>query len=226
MIFYLSQPATLLGVALALVLGVLAHDAAQVLAAQVLGDPAARRSGRLTLRPKPHVSVYSVIAMVIGGVGWAEPVPMNDRWRARRFRIAAAVLAGPLAYLVLCVASLAALRGVATHTVIDPTVDRVVRVVHAGAATDILFAMALTFASLCVLSLVPVPPLDGGRVLFALGPTSPSWGNARYTLEERNIGLAIVLAVILLPVLLSGFPTVVGQLVADLLPPLQRLVGL
>ena len=87
-------------------------------------------------------------------------------------------------------------------------------------------AMAYTFCGLCVVSLIPVPPTDGGRILFTLGPNSPGWGNARYQLQERNFGLAILLGLLMLPILFPGFPSVVGQLAPALYRGLSHVVGL
>jgi Zn-dependent protease len=225
-LFYLDRPAILLGIAIALYIGVLAHDVAQVFAAQALGDPLPRRTGRrLTLNPQPHVTVFSVVAMVIVGVGWAEPIPMSDHWRRLRYKISAAVLAGPIAYAVLAALSLLALRGLTTVSVTSG--DRVATIAsdHPFGA-ELVSAMAYTFCGLCVVSLIPVPPTDGGRILFTLGPTSPGWGNARYQLQERNFGLAIVLALLMLPILFPGFPSVVGQLAPALYRGLSHVVGL
>lgn len=225
MLFYLDRPAILLGIAIALYIGVIAHDVAQVFAAQLLGDPLPRRSGRLTLNPQPHVTVFSVVAMVIVGVGWAEPIPMSDHWRRLRYKISAAVLAGPLAYAVLAAVSLLALRGLKAISVSGG--DRV-----GDFASNLPFgallvaAMAYTFCGLCVVSLIPIPPTDGGRILFTLGPNSPGWGNARYQLQERNFGLAIILALLMLPILFPGFPSVVGQLAPALYRGLSHVVGL
>jgi Zn-dependent protease len=224
-LFYLDRPAILLGIAIALYLGVIAHDVAQVFAAQAFGDPLPRRSGRLTLNPQPHVTVFSVVAMVIVGVGWAEPIPMSDHWRRLRYKISAAVLAGPLAYAILAALSLLALRGLKAISVSGG--DRV-----GDFASNLPFgallvaAMAYTFCGLCIVSLIPIPPTDGGRILFTLGPNSPGWGNARYQLQERNFGLAILLALLMLPILFPGFPSVVGQLAPALYRGLSHVVGL
>jgi Zn-dependent protease len=225
-LFHLAEPAALLGIALAFVIGVYAHDAAQVLVSWALGDPWAKRAGKLSLKPAAHVGPFSAVSVVIVGVGWTERVPMNDRWRARRWHVAFSVLAGPLAYILLAVAALAGFRGLAHRATVnfgDRTVD-VVTSLPFGA--DMLGWMAVTFASMCVLSLVPLPPMDGGRILFTLAPTSPGWAKARYNLEERNWGLGIIMALLLLPVLFQGFPSVVGQLVPPLIRGLARLVGL
>jgi hypothetical protein len=94
-----------------------------------------------------------------------------------------------------------------------------------GFADDLLFAVAVSFAALCVVALIPIPPTDLGRVIFTLGGQSMGWQKARYQLEERNFGVGIVLALILLPVLFQGFPSWVGQLAPQLVIGLGNLLG-
>ena len=101
MLFVLNKPALLLGIIAALYIGVVVGSAATVLVAKLLGDPMGQREHRLSLNPVRHVQIYSAVMMVLAGFGWAEQVPLNDRWRARRFHVAAAVLARPLAYALL-----------------------------------------------------------------------------------------------------------------------------
>jgi Zn-dependent protease len=218
---YLDQPAVLLGILIALCVGILAHNAAQVLVASALGDPLPRRSGRLTWRPEKQASIFSAVAMVIVGVGWAEPVPMSDHWRRLRYKVSAAVLAGPIAYALLAAITLAAMRG--AQPVVLVKSDRWAGYVSDSFSAKLLAAMAFTFCALTVLSLIPLPPTDGGRLLFTLGGTSPGWGNARYQLEERNFGLALILAILLLPIVFAGFPSVVGQLAPEMYKGLANL---
>jgi Zn-dependent protease len=218
---YLDQPAPLLGILIALYIGLLAHDAAQVLVASALGDPMPKRSGRLTLRPEKHASIFSAVAMVIVGVGWAEPIPMNDHWRRLRYRISAAVIAGPIVYVLLAAITIAGMRAVSPVILVKS--DRWAGYVSNSFSAKLLAAMAFTFCAMTVLSLIPLPPTDGGRLLFTLGGTSPGWGNARYQLEERNFGLALILAILLLPILFQGFPSVVGQLAPEIYKGLANL---
>ena len=72
------------------------------------------------------------------------------------------------------------------------------------------------------LSLVPLPPLDGGRLLFALGPRTAGWQKAEYQLDERNIGVAVLLALLLIP--LGGPQALLPTLLDTLAGPLVRLV--
>ena len=174
---------------------------------------------------KERISPFSAVAFVITGVGWAEPIRVNDVWRKRRFHVAAAILAGPLAYLLLAFLSLLAFTSASERLFVSDS-DRVLGSGREyGFGGDVLLFMAITFASMFVVSLIPVPPTDGGRVLFLLAPQTQGWRNANLKLSEGNWGIGILLALLLLPVLI-GFPSVVDQLVPPLLRALAGIVGL
>lgn len=224
MLFHLAEPAALIGLLVAFVIGIYARDTAQVLAARALGT-APDFSPRLVAAPlKERLSPFSAVAFLITGVGWAEPIRMDERWRKRRFRVAAAILAGPLAYLLLSLLSLLAVTATSERLYLRDG-DRVIELGRdIGFGGEILIFMAITFAAMFVVSLIPVPPTDGGRMLFLLGPRTPGWHNANMKLTEANWGLGILLALLLLPVLI-GFPSIVGQLVPPLLRGLGGLVG-
>ncbi|MHB8450963.1 MAG: zinc metalloprotease [Mycobacteriales bacterium] len=212
MLFHLAHPLTLLGIVLALLVGVTAHNLAQVGAALALGDRTPVQQRFLTLRPTRQFSIYGLIPMLLvsGGWGFAEPVPMTARYWSRRGRVALALAAGPLTYLALCLLALLGLK----------------LSLSSISQAEVWAAAAGTLAGVFVLSLLPVPPLDGGRILFTLVSPTRGWQQARYQLEERNFGLAIALAVVLLPQLFPGLPSIVGQLVTPLVRGLGHLVGL
>ena len=228
-LFVLDKPALLLGIIAALYVGVVVGSWATVLTAKLLGDPMGQRQGRLTLNPVRHVHIYSAVSMVLAGYGWAEPVPLNDRWRARRFHVSAAVLARPLTYALLALAAVGGARGVDVlgyGVVHDRIPEAVAGTASHSFPAELLLQMALVFAALCVISLIPLPPTDLGRVIFTLGGNSMGWQKARYQLEERNFGLVIVLALLLLPIAFTGFPSWVGQLAPQLVRGLGAIVGL
>ena len=77
-------------------------------------------------------------------------------------------------------------------------------------------------AFVAALSLVPLPPLDGGRLLFALAPRTPGWQKAEYQLDERNIGVAVLLALLLIP--LGGPQALLPVLLDTVVGPLVDLV--
>src|SRR5215831_8589561 len=118
-----------------------------------------RRARRWTWRVQGKISPFSAIAMVLYGAGWTEPIPMNDAFRKRRWHVTAAVLAGPLVYLALTFGAVAGFKAL-----LDSTVSTFL--------TRMVGQMLLTFAALCILSLIPLPPLDGARIVFTLAPRS------------------------------------------------------
>ncbi len=231
MLFVLNKPALLLGIIAALYIGVVVGSAATVLTAKALGDPMGQREHRLSLNPARHVQIYSAVMMVFVGFAWAEQVPLNDRWRARRFHVTAAVLARPLAYAALALAAVAGAKGISAsaYGIVQDRIPEAVALTasaHTSFTAELLLQMAEVFSALCVISLIPVPPTDLGRVIFTLGGNSMGWQKARYQLEERNFGLVIVLALLLLPIAFTSFPSWVGQLAPELTKGLGSIVGL
>jgi hypothetical protein len=227
-LFVLNKPALLLGIIAALYLGVVIGSGTTVLTAKALGDPMGQRQGRLSLNPVRNIGIYSGVMMVLAGYGWAEQVPLNDRWRARRFHVTAAVLARPLTYALLSLAAVGGARGLSERTYLvanDRIPEAVAGTTGHSFPAELLLQMSLVFAALCVISLIPLPPTDLGRAIFTLGGQSLGWQKARYQLEERNIGLVVVLALLLLPIAFTSFPSWVGQLAPELVHGLGSLVG-
>lgn len=152
-----------------LVLSLTVHEAAHAWSANRLGDPTARRLGRLSLNPVVHIDpigtlLLPFIGIFAGGLlfGWAKPVPVNvanlrGDWRRKYGLIAAA---GPASNLVIAVL-LAILLQPATFGSPYETSSRGVWA---------LFLVIQMNVGLAVFNLLPVPPLDGGNVLGALLP--------------------------------------------------------
>ena len=195
------------------------HEVAHGAVAFACGDPTAARHGRLTLNPLPHIdpvgtvilpAVLLLLPLVFGTpavvFGYARPVPVDYRRLRHPRRDAVLVaLAGPGTNLVL--AALSALAFAALPQAAD-----------AGSLVTGLRTMAAGSLEInCVLAvfnLLPVPPLDGGRVLAALLPPRA----ARFLAMVEGLGFVVVLLVVM-------NSNIVGQLVQPLLAFLFRMVG-
>lgn len=191
------------------------------------GNRAVRQEGRLLPDPRRHLDPFGAVAAVISGYGWAKPV---DVPRTSGPRVALVVLAGPIALLVL---GLGTLTGFGAYypdagagsfvEVIGGTVllQEGVPTAPAGQEAWLLFGLAATWTG--ALSLVPLPPLPGGQVLFAAAPRTLGWQKAEHQLVERNIGTAVVLALMLIP--LGSDVALLPNILDNLLGPLVEIVA-
>ena len=139
------------------------HEACHGLAAYALGDPTAKRAHRLSLNPLRHIDWLGLLMMVVAGFGWAKPVPVNPNYfKKPKQGMAVTALAGPVSNLLLAILLLLIARGV------------YIRAALTGSFSATWFAFLLDTASLSVglglFNLVPIPPLDGSKVLAVLLP--------------------------------------------------------
>lgn len=174
------------------VLGVLlcltVHETCHGLAAYALGDPTAKRMKRLSFNPLHHIDWLGLASMVICGFGWAKPVPVDMRYfRKPKTGMAVTALAGPVSNFLL---ALALLFGASVIFRAEP----------AGAAMAWLFYFLINTAVLSIglglFNLIPIPPLDGSKVLFALLPERAYYVLMRY----ERYGMALLLLLVWLDV--------------------------
>ena len=148
----------------ALLFAISIHEYAHAQCADSMGDPTARYMGRLTFNPLAHLDPSGAILLVVAGFGWAKGVPINvNNFRNRREGILKVSFAGPAANLFLCfmAAFMMALLG-KMHMLSD-------------GLYRFLFWMQLYNVWFAFFNLIPVPPLDGSRILSELLPAKQSW---------------------------------------------------
>ena len=167
-----------------LVMSVVIHELSHGYTAELLGDPTPRLQGRLTLNPLKHLDLFgSIIVPIITSLagftfGWAKPVQWNPynvknkRWG--EFMIA---IAGPLANL-----SIAVVFGLIVRFAGASLPASFIQIVFYVIAINIVLA---------IFNLIPLPPLDGSKVLFAILP--PSMINVRESLERYSIFFFLIL---------------------------------
>lgn len=155
-----------------MVLSLSVHEFAHALVADKLGDDTPRRQGRLTLSPLEHYDVFGTIlvpvaAVLLGGfsfIGWARPVEVSPTAFSRRVSMrtgmALVAIAGPLSNLLLATLSVAALALIAR---VNPGMAFAQD--GRGALVYLLRAMYVLNVGLFVFNLLPIPPLDGSRLL-------------------------------------------------------------
>lgn len=187
-----------------LVFSVIIHEVAHGYMAEWLGDPTARYAGRLTLNPVPHIDLYGSIilpALLIFVhspvlLGWAKPVPYNPHNIRNKYGDALVAAAGPGANFLLAFIFGALMQaGIGSGD---------------AAVTQLLFTIVLTNTLLGLFNLIPIPPLDGSKVITAFLPHGVRYQYDR-VVRQLEINPLVGFGVVMLFVLVFGdvFETIV-----------------
>lgn len=201
-----------------LVVAIILHEVSHGLVASWLGDDSAKRAGRLTLNPLPHIDPFgSIILPAMGALaglpifGYAKPVPVDpQRLRHPRRDIIFVSLAGPATNLTLmAIAALVARAIYSSGGVVPGTIDQST----SNLVLEIVFYFALVNMLLGLFNLLPIPPLDGSALLERLLPAAwlPGW------YRFRPYGLLLLLGLVF-------FTGVVGTVVQPFLDALRNFV--
>src|SRR5215470_5344171 len=141
----------------ALLVAVTVHELSHALVAEQCGDSTARRQGRITLNPLPHLDPLGALAFVVAGFGWAKPVPVNaQNLRHPRRDMALVAAAGPISNFIVALLGLIAFRLV-TRLDVTPFL--------AEPAAGVLLYVYDFNLRLGIFNFIPLPPLDGGHFL-------------------------------------------------------------
>ncbi len=183
MLFFDLTLAQIVGIAVALVVGITFHEFSHAFIADQLGDHRPRALGRVTLNPVAHIDPIGALVFVVAGFGWGRPVPVNV-YALRPGRIGMAMVAagGPAANVIVAVA------GAVIYRVLEISgVD--------GFGLDLAFWIVLYNLLLAIFNLLPIPPLDGYNVLLAFLPPRTAFTVQRYA----PYGVIVLLLLVFMP---------------------------
>ncbi len=188
------------------------HECSHAFAAYKLGDPTARNLGRLTLNPLKHLDPIGTVMMLVFGFGWAKPVPIVSRnFKNPKWGMCLSALAGPLSNLVFSFVSFFIYYALNSRLKVftyqfgtsyyDPSST------FAYLAVNLFYIAAYMNIFLFVFNLLPVPPLDGSRIMYVVLPTKIYFNVMKY---ERII--YIILIMVIASGASSGFLTKIAEL--------------
>ncbi|CAN5586941.1 MAG: site-2 protease family protein [Chloroflexi bacterium] len=183
MLFFDLTLAQIVGIVVALVVGITFHEFSHAFIADQLGDHRPRALGRVTLNPVAHIDPIGALVFVVAGFGWGRPVPVNV-YALRPGRIGMAMVAagGPAANVIVAVA------GAVIYRVLEMSgVD--------GFGLDLAFWIVLYNLLLAIFNLLPIPPLDGYNVLLAFLPPRTAFTVQRYA----QYGVIVLLLLVFMP---------------------------
>jgi Zn-dependent protease len=192
----LGDPSWILAAAAIIFIAFPIHEMAHAAAAVGLGDETPRRQGRFTFNPLAHIDPIGAVLIFFAGFGWAKPVQWNPRNVNIDPRMASIIvsLAGPVSNLVLAALLVLSLR-------ILPALDGTVPSLFLNFYLRFVESFIFINVALFVFNLIPIPPLDGSHILFALLPSS------MYDLQvqlSRYGFLLLFLVIFLAPGLIIG----------------------
>ena len=178
----------------AIIIALTFHEFAHARVAYAFGDPTAKQAGRLTLNPFKHLDFFGTLLLIFCNFGWAKPVPINPMLFTgnRKIKVLWVSLAGPVANMIealIATGILALIWRVAPYTTF----------------TQYLFNFFYYFmfinVVLAIFNLIPIPPLDGSKILAGLLPNRCF----NFILAVERWGSLVLFALILLPTILNSF---------------------
>ncbi len=184
-----SSPAIALVWVVAIFTSLTIHEFSHALAGKLRGDRTAEREGRLTLNPLAHIDLMGLIPLFIFGFGWAKPVPFNPyNLKNPKWDSVLIALAGPASNLILAIISAIAFRILIGTGVIEGI----------NLLAIFLFFLILLNLFLLFFNIVPIHPLDGSKLFFALFD-KPQYAQLRQWVAVRGpqvLMIAIVIAIL------------------------------
>jgi len=160
------------------------HEVSHGFAAYKLGDPTAKNMHRLTLNPIKHIDMCGLLMMVVFKFGWAKPVPVNMmNFKKPKRGMAVTALAGPASNILLAAVFLLFFGIAPALATSGAAWER---------ALDLIYRTAYLSVALAVFNILPIPPLDGSKILFSFLPDAAYGKLMRY----ERFGFILLLLIV------------------------------
>jgi Zn-dependent protease len=181
------------------ILCITVHESSHGIAAYALGDPTARNQGRISLNPLRHIDPFGLIMLALFHFGWAKPVSVDPRhFKNPKWGMAITALAGPVSNFLLAGSCYLLLQ------VVTAPVTNATRFIERGTMLPTLLSLTMQMSiGLGIFNLIPFPPLDGSKVLFAFLPDKYYFKLMHYERYGMIVLIVIMLAWRYLPGLLQ-----------------------
>ncbi|MDD5749233.1 MAG: site-2 protease family protein [Patescibacteria group bacterium] len=154
-----QSPEIFLMIILSIIYALTVHEFSHALAANYLGDATAKYNGRLNLNPLSHMDFFGTLMLLFAGFGWGRPVPVNTyNLRFRKWGMALVSLAGPLSNFISVVLFIIIANFLGNFLALNSLLF------------TFLFYLIFINLILGIFNLIPIPPLDGSKILFAFLP--------------------------------------------------------
>jgi len=200
----IQDPLTFVLLSVPLLYSIIIHELAHGWVAWRMGDPTAKAAGRLTLNPMSHLDPIGTLMLFVVGFGWAKPVPFNLGYiRDTRRGLILISAAGIVANTIL------AFLAFLLYRILDPA--------PSGAVATFLYYLAKINLILASFNLIPIPPLDGSKILMGFLPLKFQYALGRL----EPFGFFIIIGLLFLGVLnpvINAFQAALLALIGFLLP--------
>ena len=194
-------------------LAIVCHEVSHGFVAWRFGDPTARMMGRLTLNPIKHIDIIGTLMIFVIGIGWAKPVPVvYENLRNPKRDMIWVAAAGPITNITLAIVSALFLRSIIAF--VNPASSASWSMIIEPVVLMLAFSVYINLL-LAIFNMIPLPPLDGGRVLAGLLPQRQAAALSR--IEPYGMIIIIVLvfftnlfSYVVMPVLTLGIHLLAG----------------
>lgn len=189
----------------AALIAIILHEISHGLVSSWLGDPTPKRQGRLSLNPLKHLDPIGTLCLIIFHVGWAKPVVVNPEYYKNKKRgMALVALAGPVTNFILAIVSIIIISLITAFATTETTFINII--------FNFFTYLAIINLGLGIFNLIPIPPLDGSRIIGAF------LSDAAYEMYMKieRYGFIIIAILLVLSSLRGGGISIVSELVENI----------